>query len=320
MEKKYAVGIDIGGTNTVVAVVDRRGEILSRGEIRTNCCGDNIGKYIDVLASEISQVINMSCTSEDVVGIGIGAPCANFINGVIEAATDLPWPSPIPLKDMVEKTTGLPVAVTNDANAAAAGEMNYGAARGMSDFIMITLGTGVGSGIVCNGVLLTGHQGFAGELGHCSVRRESDRDCGCGRKGCLQTYCSASGVVRTALELMANSLQPSSLRSVAPEVLTSRMVYDAAVGGDALAMETLRFTGEILGECCADFASFSDPEAIILFGGVAKAGKLITEPMREAMERRILHLYKGKVRILTSTLPEAEAAILGAAALAWKFS
>lgn len=317
MEKQYAIGIDMGGTNTVVAAVDRRGMIAGRKSIKTGCAGSDINQFIEILSKTIQEVITDASASGEVVGIGIGAPCANFTTGVIEAATDLPWPSPIPLKEMIEKATGLKTAVTNDANAAAAGEMSYGAAKGIDNFIMITLGTGVGSGIVCNGVLLTGKQGFAGELGHCSVRRDSKRECRCGRIGCVQTYCSASGVTRTALELMADKLWPSELRNIAPADLTSKMIYDAALKGDRIAVETMRFTGEILGECVADFASFTDPEAIILFGGVANAGELITIPMKDAMEKNILHLYADKIKILTSTLPQEEAAILGAAALAW---
>lgn len=324
MEKNYAVGIDIGGTNTNIAVVDRRGEILSRKTISTHCGGNDINEYIKILSQVVMEITapyrkdNVAGSQTDsVVGIGVGAPCANYTTGSIEAATDLPWPSPIPLSELLEAATGYNVKVTNDANAAAAGEMNYGAARGMNDFIMLTLGTGVGSGVVCNGILLTGNRGFAGELGHCRVVGKSDRLCGCGRKGCLQTYASAKGVVNTAVELLSQSNEPSCLRNIPENELSAKIIYDAAKKDDSIAKRVFEITGTALGEACSDFASFTDPEAIILFGGVAKSSEFLVGPMRDALEKNVLHLYRNRIKILESCLPEDDAALLGASALVW---
>lgn len=312
---RYSIGIDIGGTNTVYGLVSTRGEIISAGSVSTREA-PSIGEYIRTLCAGLREMVAAAgISSAQVQGIGVGAPCANYATGVIEAATDLPWPSPIPLKELLERELGITVTVTNDANAATEGERSYGAARGMSNFMMLTLGTGVGSGIVCNGHLLTGHRGFAGELGHCSVRGGEGRPCGCGRLDCLQTFCSASGVVSTARNVLAESDCDSPMRRI--KDLTSRDVFDCAEMGDEAALETFRRTGEVLGRTCADFASFSDPEAIILFGGVAKAIKYIRPAMEKAFDENALHLYRGRVRILSSSLPESESAILGASALVW---
>lgn len=318
MIQKYSIGIDIGGTNTVYGIVNTRGDIVSKGSMSTTI-SDNVIEYTKLLGRAIKEMMRRADISpKRVVGVGIGAPCANFTTGVIEAATDLPWPSPIPLKDLMEKELELPVRVTNDANAATIGEMYYGSARGMANFLMITLGTGVGSGIVCNGQLLTGSRGFAGELGHCSVREGRGRLCGCGRKDCLQNYASAKGVVLTALDMMdENQDIPSLMRDITRENLTAKDVYEAALKGDTLALRTFEYTGEVLGRSCADFASFSDPEAIILFGGVAGAFEFIYPAMRRAMEENILHLYRDRIRILRSGLEASEAAVLGASALVW---
>lgn len=313
-QKEYAAGIDIGGTNTVMALVDRRGQILCRCSVPTT-------GYVDVesFVADISKrLLDMSAhIGGTITGIGVGAPCANSRTGEIEAATDLPWPSPIPLARMLERTTSRPVMLANDANAAAIGEMDYGVARGLRDFILITLGTGVGSGIVSDGRLIDGHRAFAGELGHVRTWRNEGRPCGCGRKDCLQTYCSAKGVVATALHLLESDTE-SSLRNIEPSKLTSKDVAEAANAGDALAIETLRFTGEVLGESCAHFAAFSDPEAIILFGGVAQAGEELTRAMTEAFKRNALFLYKDHVNFMLSGLPHADAALLGASALGWE--
>ena len=255
---------------------------------------------------------------EKIKGIGIGAPNGNFYSGTIEFAPNLPWRGIIPLAAMFEERLGIPTALTNDANAAAVGEMTYGAARGMKDFIMITLGTGVGSGIVINGQMVYGHDGFAGELGHVIVRRGTGRMCGCGRKGCLETYCSATGVARTARELLAARTDESLLRNVPAENITSKDVYDAAVQGDKLAQEIFDFTGTLLGEALADFIAFSSPEAIVLFGGLAKSGDYIMKPIQKAIEENVLNIYKGKTKLLVSELKDSDAAVLGASALAWE--
>ena len=246
----------------------------------------------------------------------MGAPNANYYTGQIEQAPNLPWKGTVPLARMLQERLTLPVTLTNDANAAALGEMTYGVARGMKDFIMITLGTGVGSGIVINGRLVYGHDGFAGELGHVIVRR-GGRLCGCGRRGCLETYCSATGIVRTVHEMLSSTDTPSLLRDIPLDKVTSKDIYDAAEQGDKLALEIFRFTGTVLGEAFADFIAFSSPEAIVLFGGLAKAGEYIMAPIREAMDANVMSIYKGKTRLLTSALKDSDAAVLGASALAW---
>ena len=249
--------------------------------------------------------------------MGVGAPNGNYYNGTIEFAPNLPWKGVIPLSAMFEDKLGIPTALTNDANAAAIGEMTYGAARGLRDFIMITLGTGVGSGIVVNGQLVYGHDGFAGELGHVIVERDG-RICGCGRKGCLETYCSATGVARTAREFLVARSEPSLLREIPAEEIVSKDVYDAAIKGDKLALEIFEYTGTILGRALADFVAFSSPEAIVLFGGLAKSGDLIMKPIQKALEENVLKIYAGKTKLLLSQLKDADAAVLGASALGWE--
>lgn len=255
---------------------------------------------------------------EKIKGIGIGAPNGNYYSGTIEFAPNLPWKGIIPLAAMFEEKLGIPTALTNDANAAAVGEMTYGAARGMKDFIMITLGTGVGSGIVINGQVVYGHDGFAGELGHVIMRRDNGRVCGCGRHGCLEAYCSATGVARTARELLAARTDSSLLRNIPAESITSKDVYDAAVQGDMLAQEIFNFTGTLLGEALADFVAFSSPEAIVLFGGLAKSGDYIMNPIQKALDANVLTIFKGKTKLLVSELKDSDAAVLGASALAWE--
>ena len=255
---------------------------------------------------------------DKIYGIGVGAPNANYFTGMIEDGVNLPWPTPVPFARMLSDKFGIPVAITNDANAAAIGEMTYGAARGIKDFIMITLGTGVGSGIVINGQMVYGHDGFAGELGHVIVKRNNGRLCGCGRTGCLETYCSATGVARTAREFLELSEEPSLLREIPVDEITSKDVYDAAMKGDVIANRIFEYTGNILGEALADFTAFSSPEAFVLFGGLAKSGELLLRPLRESMEKNMLSIYKNKVRVLPSELKEADAAILGASALGWE--
>lgn len=317
MEKPYVIGIDMGGTNTVFGIVDARGVVLATSSIKTQK-HSKIEDYIDELSTSLGHLIEANDAAGKIQGIGIGAPNANYYSGQIEANVNLPWPSPIPLAKLVSDKFGIPVAITNDANAAAIGEMTYGAARGLKDFIMITLGTGVGSGIVINGQLVYGSDGFAGELGHTTMKRRNGRLCGCGRTGCLEAYCSATGVARTAREFLEIRQEPSLLRDLDIDAITSKDVYDAAVKGDALAIEIFNYTGTILGEALADFTVFSAPEAFILFGGLAKSGELLMKPLREAFEKNVMAPWKGKVKILLSELKEADAAVLGASALGWE--
>lgn len=317
MEKPYAVGIDIGGTNTVFGIVDARGTVVASNSIKTGAY-EKAEEYVDVVCKNLLELIEANGGVDKIKGIGIGAPNGNYYTGTIEFAPNLPWKGIIPLAEMFEQRLGIPTALTNDANAAAIGEMTYGAARGMKNFIMITLGTGVGSGIVINGQLVYGHDGFAGELGHVIMRRENGRMCGCGRKGCLETYCSATGVARTAREFLTARTEPSLLRSIPAEEITSKDVYDAAVKGDALALDIFNFTGTILGEAIADFIAFSSPEAIVLFGGLAKSGKYIFDPIQKAIDANVLTIFKGKAKLLMSELKDADAAVLGASALGWE--
>ncbi len=316
MEKTYVVGMDIGGTNTVFGIVDSRGTVLASDSIKTHQF-EKVEDYVDAVCERMRPLLEQFGGSDKIKGMGVGAPNGNYYSGTIEFAPNLPWKGIIPLAAMFEERLGIPTALTNDANAAAIGEMTYGAARGMKDFIMITLGTGVGSGIVINGQLVYGHDGFAGELGHVIVDKEG-RICGCGRKGCLETYCSATGVARTAREFLVARSEPSLLRNVPAEEIQSKDVYDAAVKGDKLAQDIFEFTGDILGRALANFIAFSSPEAIILFGGLAKSGDYIMKPIQKAMEDNVLNIFKGKTKILLSQLKDADAAVLGASALGWE--
>ena len=315
--KPYVIGIDMGGTNTVFGVVDARGVVLASNSIKTRK-HSKIEDYIDELYTETLRLMKQLDVEDKIYGIGVGAPNANYFTGMIEDGVNLPWPTPVPFARMLSDKFCIPVAITNDANAAAIGEMTYGAARGIKDFIMITLGTGVGSGIVINGQMVYGHDGFAGELGHVIVKRNNGRLCGCGRTGCLETYCSATGVARTAREFLELSEEPSLLREIPVDEITSKDVYDAAMKGDVIANRIFEYTGNILGEALADFTAFSSPEAFVLFGGLAKSGELLLRPLRESMEKNMLSIYKNKVRVLPSELKEADAAILGASALGWE--
>jgi glucokinase len=317
MEKPYVIGIDIGATNSVFGVVDARGTILYDGSIKTAIYED-VNDYVSALAGGLEKVIEKAGGPDKFKGIGVGAPNGNYFNGCIEFAPNLPWKGKIPLAQLIsEKTYHIPVTLTNDANAAAIGEMTYGAARGMKDFIEITLGTGVGSGIVVGGTLVYGHDGFAGELGHVIVR-QNGRLCGCGRHGCLEAYASATGVARTAREILMTRTEKSLLRDLTPEDITSKDVYDAAIKGDNLAVEIFEFTGNILGEALSNFVAFSSPEAIILFGGLTKAGELILNPVKRAMESNMLKVFQGKTKLFVSQLKESDAAVLGASALGWE--
>ncbi len=318
MEKPYVIGIDIGGTNTVFGVVDARGTILYSGSIKTGKHAD-VKDYIEDLGKGLDMVIDQAGGHNKIKGIGVGAPNGNYYNGCIEFAANLPWKGKIPLAQLIsERCKGIPVTLTNDANAAAIGEMTYGVARGMKDFIVITLGTGVGSGIVIGGNLVYGHDGFAGELGHVIMRRNNGRLCGCGRHGCLEAYSSATGVARTAREYLEIRKDDSLLRDINPDDITSKDVFEAAMKNDKLALEIFESTGAILGEAFADFIAFSSPEAIILFGGLAKAGDLIMEPIKKSLDKNILNAYAGKTKLLFSQLKESDAAVLGASALGWE--
>ncbi|MFT4205199.1 MAG: ROK family protein [Chitinophagaceae bacterium] len=318
VSKKIAIGIDIGGTNSVFGFVDHRGNISYRGAISTKKYKD-INEYLTALSEAIEPLIEQVGGKEYIQGVGIGAPNGNYYNGAIEYAPNLPWRGFIPLAELVQERLGLPAALTNDANAAAVGEMTYGAAIGMKHFIMITLGTGVGSGVVIDGKVVYGHDGFAGELGHTVIIPGGRRHWSTGAEGSLETYASATGVRLTALEFLEKNPEKNSLlRQYAPEDIDSKAIYDCAVQGDELANSVFDYTGKILGLALANFVMFSSPEAIVLFGGLMKAGDLITKPAKVAMEKHLLPIFQNKVRLLKSELKESDAAILGASALVWE--
>jgi glucokinase len=312
-----AIGIDIGGTGTKFGIVDKDGNVLFSGEMSTKKHKEIEG-FIDELHGLLGELIEKAGGIGKFRGIGVGAPNGNFYTGNIEYAPNLPWSGIIPIAKMMSDKFQLTVTLTNDANAAAIGEMMYGAAKGMRDFIMITLGTGVGSGIVANGQVMYGHDGFAGELGHTIVIPDGRMHQGTGKRGSLESYASATGVRLTALEMLENSTEDSLLRTADKETLDSKVVYDAAIKGDKLAMEIFEFTGKILGLALANAVMFSSPEAIILFGGLTKSGDLILKPTRKHMEENLIQVFQNKVKILVSHLKESDAAILGASALAWE--
>ena len=316
--KPYVIGLDLGGTNSVFGIVDSRGDIKATTAIKTQGYGEDVQAYVDASCEALQIIIDQVGGIEKIKAMGIGAPNGNYYNGTVEFAPNLEWGrnGVVPLAKMFSDKLGIPVALTNDANAAAIGEMTYGVARGMKNFIVITLGTGVGSGIVVNGQLVYGSDGFAGELGHVIVK-ENGRPCGCGRCGCLETYCSATGVARSAREFLANSDEPSLLRELDPDKITSYDVAMAAGKGDKLSHEIFEFTGKILGEACANFAAFSSPEAFIFFGGLTKAGSLIMDPIKKAYDDSVLKIYKSKAKFLVSGLDGSSAAVLGASAVGW---
>ena len=317
MDSTFVVGIDVGGQTSKIGVVDASGNVLAQTVIRTDT-HDQVGLYIAELAEAVKGLIKESGTEGKVKGIGVGAPNGNYYTGTIENAPNLTWGHDRVefSKLLSEAMGGLPVSLTNDANAAAVGEMTYGAAKGMKNFIMITLGTGVGSGIVINGDVVYGHDGFAGELGHVTAVRTNGRVCGCGKTGCLETYASATGVARTAGEWLELSDEPSVLRGL--DKIASKDVYEAAKAGDKLALKIFEFTGKILGRSFADFIAFSSPEAIVLFGGLARAKEFLTAPIEDAMNENVMPMWRNKVKIVYSQLKESDAAILGASALAWE--
>ena len=317
MEKNYVVGVDVGGQTTKIGVVDKDGNILARKVIRTDVYPE-FEPYAEDLAKAIKETTVEAGVEWQVRGVGVGAPNGNYYTGMIECAPNLVWAKgAVPFAHVLEKKMHgeLPVSLTNDANAAAVGEMAYGVAKGMKNFIMLTLGTGVGSGIVIDGKLVYGHDGFAGELGHtCAVR--GGRKCNCGKEGCLEAYCSAIGAAKTAVEWLSASDEPSLLRGL--DKITSKDIYDAAKKGDALALSVFEYTGNILGSCCADFVAFSAPEAIVFFGGLARSREFLEKPIVDAMNANLLPIWKNKVKVLFSSLKESDAAILGASALAWE--
>jgi len=315
---EYAIGIDIGGTTSKFGIVNHRGDISNTGEIVTNKYTD-INMFIDELYDELQEPIRAIGGIDFIKGIGVGAPNGNYYSGTIEYAPNLDWKGIIPLAKMISDKFKKPCTLTNDANAAAVGELMYGAGRGMRDFIMITLGTGVGSGIIANGQLIYGHDGFAGELGHTTIRPGGRIHWGTGMKGSLETYASATGIAITAKEILDERISEKSLlRDIPHEEITSKRVCEAAEKGDRIANEVFEITGDILGEALANFIMFSSPEAIILFGGVIKAGKLLLDPTKESMEKNLLPIFQNKVKLLFSELKESDAAILGASALVWE--
>ncbi len=314
----YAIGIDVGGTNTKFGIVDQHGLILQQDRLLTNG-PDGVQDFIDELHGKLMPLIEKYGGTGNFTGIGIGAPNGNYYSGTIEYAPNLKWKGIIPLAKMFSEKFGLETKLTNDANAAAVGEMMYGCAKGMKHFIVITLGTGVGSGIVIDGKIVLGHDGFAGELGHTIIRHGGRMHKGTGIRGTLESYASATGVRETAIEMLTeNPNVESLLRDYSiNDLITSQTVYECATRGDKIANDVFEYTGQILGEALANFIMFSSPEAIILFGGLTKAGDLIMNPTRQAMEANLIQIFKGKVKLLFSELQEADAAILGASALVW---
>lgn len=317
--KPYVIGLDLGGTNAVFGIVDQRGNVLSTNSIKTQAY-EKVDDFVSAGVAAIKPMVDKLGGIQNIKAMGIGAPNGNYYKGTIEYAPNLHWAHDciVPLAEMFSRQLNIPVGITNDANAAAIGEMEYGVAKGMKNFIVLTLGTGVGSGIVINGQLVYGSDGFAGELGHVTiVHGEKGRTCGCGRKGCLEAYCSATGVARTAREFLSTTDEPSKLRDLDSESITSLDVSIAASQGDALAKRVYEYTGHLLGEACADFAAFSSPEAFIFFGGLTKAGNLIMDPIKAAYNEHVMPIFKGKAQFLISGLDDASAAVLGASAIGW---
>lgn len=318
IDKPYVIGLDMGGTNSVFGIVDQRGNIKSQTVISTKAYPD-FKDYVKAAYEALQPALDQVGGIQNIRAMGIGAPDANYYTGNIENAANLAWKGIVPCAQLFEEVFGIPVRVTNDANAAAMGEMTYGVARGMKNFIMITLGTGVGSGIVVDGRVVYGSDGFAGELGHFVIdHSDNARSCGCGRKGCLEAYTSATGVARTAREFLEHSSEASLLRDLVADEITSYDVFKAAERGDKLALDIFNYTGRILGTACADFATFCSPEAFVFFGGLTKAGEYLMQPLRKAYEENVLFLYKNEAKLLISALNGSEAAVLGASALGWE--
>ena len=319
MSKPYAVGIDIGGTTTKFGIVDRHGKIIEQDRVPSNA-HEGVEEFIEDLAVKLQPMIDRAGGVTQIVGIGMGAPNGNIYSGTIEYAPNLKWKGIIPIAELIHKRFGLFTKLTNDANAAAVGELMYGVTKKMKHFITITLGTGVGSGIVIDGKIVVGNDGFAGELGHTIIRHGGRLHKGTGLHGSLESYASATGVRETAIEMLTDNPEVESLlRNYTINELTSESVYDCAMLGDTIANRIFEFTGQILGESLANFIMFSSPEAIVLFGGLTKAGPLLLNPTRKHMEANLLPIFQNKVKLLFSELKEADAAILGASALIWDF-
>ncbi len=315
--EKLVAGIDIGGTNSVWGLVNREGMIRAEGAISTKQYPDP-AIFVDTIYEMIMKAARREGLENDIAGFGIGAPMGNIHKGTIDDPAGLPWKGITPLAELFHRHTPLPVVITNDANAAAVGEMVYGDARGMKNFAVITLGTGLGSGFVIDGRLMLGHDGFAGEMGHVSVKPGiSTRRCGCGKTGCLETYVSATGLRRTAMKMMADRLEESELRRLTFDELDARTISDAALKGDIIAIKTFEYTGALLGVKLADLVALINPEAIFLFGGLSLAGELLFAPTREHMEENLLSVYRGRVKLLPSGLNKRNAAVLGAGSLIW---
>jgi glucokinase len=315
--KELTIGIDIGGTNTKYGIVDRAGQVVYQGSIKTTQF-EEFRDYFKGLSAALREAVTHVKGEHKILGIGVGAANGNYYKGTIERATNLPWKGIIPLADMLKEEFNIPAIITNDANAAAVGEMVYGSAKGMKDFIVITLGTGLGSGFVANGQLLNGKHGIAGEVGHTSVN-PAGRHCNCGKRGCLETYVSATGIRRTVYKLLADHLEDSELRGISFDNLNTKMITDAAVRGDIVALAAFEYTGRILGMKLAETVVHTDPEAIFLFGGLSLAGDLIFKPTIRHMEANLMPLFRGKVKVLPSGLQNQAAPILGASSLVWNF-
>ena len=312
--KEIVAGVDIGGTNTVFGLVDRAGKVIAESRFKTTDY-PKINSFVTALVAGINKLLSGK-KGYTFKGIGIGAPNANYHKGTIELAPNLAWKGIVPLADLIRKKINVPVVLTNDANAAAMGEMVFGGAKKMKDFIVLTLGTGLGSGIVINGQMVYGHTGFAGELGH-TIIVPGGRDCGCGRQGCLETYASASGLVRTVLYLLSEMKEESILRNIPPAELTARKVAEAASKKDPVALEAFDYTAERLAFGIFNAIGFSSPEAVFLFGGLANAGEILFEPVRKYVEMNVQPIFRGTVKIHPSGFPESNAAVLGSAALIW---
>jgi glucokinase len=311
--KEVVAGIDIGGTNTSVGLVEKSGKIVAEHKLVTTDYPE-IGDFVSELAVTIHGLIKATGDIK-VTAIGIGAPNANYHRGTIELAPNLAWKGIVPIAEYIRKKIDVPVVITNDAKAAAIGEMKFGGAKKMKNFIVLTLGTGLGSGIVVNGEVLYGHTGFAGELGH-TIVVPGGRECGCGRQGCFETYASASGIVRTVLNLLSEMRDESSLRDIPPSQLTSKQIARAAAKNDPVALEAMDYTAEMLAFGIANAVGFSSPEAVFLLGGLAQAGEVLFGPVREYLDMTVQPIFKGTVKILPSGISESNAAVLGAAALA----
>jgi glucokinase len=312
--KDVVAGIDIGGTNIIFGLVDKSGNVIAEERLKTAEFPD-FKDYVQAQHKAINKIVEEH-PGHRLIGLGVGAPNANYHKGTIELAPNLAWKGIVPLAELLKEKVHVPVIVTNDANAAAMGEMIFGGAKEMKDFIVLTLGTGLGSGIVVNGEVVYGHTGFAGELGH-TIIVPGGRECGCGRRGCYETYASASGLVRTVLNLLSERRQVSSLRDLPPSELTSKKIVEEAEKGDRIALEAINYTAEMLGLGIINAITFSSPEAVFLFGGLVKAGELLLAPVRKYVEQNVMPIFRGRTKILPSGVSETNAAVLGAAALAW---